>query len=104
MKSTLPTQTRKVDRLQCDQCGHECSRSDFTQMQNLCEHLALDALAAAQSRREQRTLSSRKRHRPSYQNALAPYPCWQRLMGSNLFFDVEIHARFEEARPSHVAK
>lgn len=105
MKPAAPIQSRNVARLRCHQCGHEYSQSDFIRGWNLCDHLALDALDAAQSRMEQRTLlSSRKRHKTFYQNDLVPYACCQRLIASEEFFDVEIHTKFEGHRLSHVAK
>ncbi len=86
MKPTAFPQRRKVDRLQCDQCSHECSRSDFILGWNLCDHLSLDALAAAQSRRGKRTLWSENPRRHFSHNDLLNYPCGQGLMVSELLF------------------
>ena len=52
----------------CGECGHECTRSDFFALRNLCEHLYLDALAKkyisscsqARSRQEARQKGFRK--------------------------------------------
>ncbi len=86
MKPTAPPQTRKVGRLQCDQCGHACSRSDFIRGWNLCDHLSLDALAAAQSRREKRILWSENPLRHFSHNDLLNYPFSQGLMDPEFLF------------------
>ena len=52
----------------CEECGHECTRSDFIVLRNLCDHLYLDALAQkyissysqVQSRQEGRQKGFRK--------------------------------------------
>ena len=98
MKPTVSPQTRKVGRLQCDQCGHACSGSDFIRGWNLCDHLSLDALAAAQSRREKRTLWPENPLRHLSHNDLLNGPCGQGLMDPELlFFGLSIFGRAERA-------
>jgi CCR4-NOT transcriptional regulation complex NOT5 subunit len=33
----------------CEECAHECTRSDFIVLRNLCDHLYLDSLAQKSS-------------------------------------------------------
>ncbi len=99
MKSMVSKQKQKVDRLRCDQCGHECSQGEFLRGLNLCDHFALDALVATQLQREERTRLSR--NPPSkhfFQNDPQPCSRCQGLMVPEKFIDLESNAQCEGRR------
>lgn len=99
MKSAVPKQKRKVARLRCDQCGHECSQSEFARRLNLCEHLLLDALAVTQSQKKKRTWpSGNAPPRPFFQNEPPPCPRCQGLMVPDSLIDMERNVQVEGHR------
>ncbi len=99
MKSTVPKQPGKVPRLRCDQCGHECSQREFAWRLNLCEHLALDALAVTQSQRKKQTrFSGNAQPRSFFPNSPPPCPRCQGLMVPDVLIDMERNVQVEGHR------
>jgi hypothetical protein len=99
MKPTVPKQKRKVDRLRCDQCGHECSQGEFVRGLNLCDHLTLDALAVTQLQWKKGMLfSGNPPSRQFFQNDSLPCPRCQGLMVPEKFIDLENNAQCEGRR------
>lgn len=101
MKSNHTTTNKKADsgKIHCNECGRECTKVEFHHGLNLCDHLALDTLAVKEARQKKRLQGLGNHPAGStvpYESLLCPR-C-RGFMVSELFFDLEINARFEGRR------
>lgn len=95
MPSTHTKKTGGPQILQCQVCGKECTPMEFIHVLNLCDHLALDAVAF-KTTREQSSLPL------FFPSGIIPQkeedvycPRCQGLMRTENFWDLEINAKFQ---------
>lgn len=94
MKSTHTNKKSDSHVRQCQECGKDYTQVEFVYGVNLCDHLALDALALKMKREQRQVSATNSIIDEAHKREARHCPRCQGLLVNDLFFDWECNGIF----------